>query len=371
MQDLRVALVHDYLKQYGGAEKTLEAILELYPNATIYTGFYDPKMLPSTITSKDIIAPRNKLLIRFAKYLTFIMPVVFESFDLRDFDLIISDGTAWPKGVLTRPGQTHIAYIHTPPRFLYKYSVESTKRSKWYFKPFVSIIDHILRTWDFAAAQRPTQLIANSNEVAKRIKKFYKRDAIVIYPPVEVTWAYKTVEKNNLQPPFYTALGRLVAYKNFDFLVNAFNLLELPLTVIGTGPEETKLKKMAGHTITFAGHLTEEEKHKILAQSNGFIFPVVDEDFGISVVEALSHGIPVLAHKSGGPLEIITEGKNGMFFEKLELEHFLEKMREFDELCRKGAFEATSIKASVQKFDKERFKTELKEFVTANLDSSN
>ncbi len=290
------------------------------------------------------------------------MPIVFESFDLREYDLIISDGTAWPKGVMTKPGQTHIAYIHTPPRFLYKYSVESTKRSKWYFKPFVSVIDHFLRTWDFAAAQRPTHLIANSQEVARRIKKFYKRDATVIYPPVEVNWAYKTPEKNNLQPPYYTALGRLVAYKNFDFLIQAFNLLELPLTIIGTGPEEKRLKKMAGHTITFAGHAPDDEKHKILAQSAGFVFPVEDEDFGISVVEALSHGIPVLAHKSGGPLEIVEEGKNGMFFDELNLEHFLEKMREFDGLCRKGSFDTSSIKAGAKRFDKERFKDEFKEF---------
>jgi glycosyltransferase involved in cell wall biosynthesis len=367
MNEPKIALIHDYLKQYGGAEKTLEAILEIYPNATIYTGFYDPSRLPKTITSKKIMAPTNKLLIRFSKYLTFLMPIIFENFDLREYDLIISDGTAWPKGVITKPDQPHVAYIHTPPRFLYKYSVESTKRSKWYFKPFVTLIDHILRTWDFAAAQRPSHLIANSSEVASRIKKFYKRDAQVIYPPVEVNWAYKTPEKNNLQPPYYTALGRLVAYKNFDFLVQAFNLLELPLTIIGSGPEDAKLKKMAGPTITFAGHATEEEKHNILAQSMGFIFPVVDEDFGISVVEALSHGIPVLAHKSGGPTEIITEGKNGMFFNDLNLEHFLEKMREFDELCRKGTFDTSSIKAGVQKFDKDRFKNEFKQFVDTHI----
>lgn len=363
MNEPKIALIHDYLKQYGGAEKTLESLLELYPNATIYTGLYDPKNLPKTITSKKVIAPTNKLLIRFSKYLTFLMPIIFESFDLREYDLIISDGTAWPKGVITKHHQTHIAYIHTPPRFLYKYSVESTKRSKWYFKSLVTIIDHMLRTWDFAAAQRPTHLIANSHEVANRIKKFYKRDATVIYPPVETAWSYKTQEKNNLQPPFYTALGRLVAYKNFDFLVQAFNLLELPLTIIGTGPEEAKLKKMAGPAITFAGHATEEEKHNLLSQSMGFIFPVVDEDFGISVVEAHSHGIPVLAHNSGGPKEIIESGKNGMFFDELSLEHFLEKMREFDDLCRKGTFDSSQIKAGAQKFDKERFKKELKEFV--------
>ena len=150
----KVAFVHDYLSQYGGAEKTLEALLELYPTADIYTGLYNPKNLPETITSKNIIAPRNKLFLKLSKLLTFLMPVIFESFDLRSYDLIISDGTAWPKGVITSPNQLHIAYIHTPPRFLYKYSVETTKRNKWYLKPFVSVVDHFLRIWDFGAAQR-------------------------------------------------------------------------------------------------------------------------------------------------------------------------------------------------------------------------
>jgi glycosyltransferase involved in cell wall biosynthesis len=359
----KVAFVHDYLSQYGGAEKTLEALLELYPTADIYTGLYNPKNLPETITSKNIIAPRNKLFLKLSKLLTFLMPVIFESFDLRSYDLIISDGTAWPKGVITSPNQLHIAYIHTPPRFLYKYSVETTKRNKWYLKPFVSVVDHFLRIWDFGAAQRPNYLIANSIEVQKRIKKFYKRDAQVIYPPVEVAFSYSSAKRDNMKTPYYTALGRLVAYKNFDFLIQAFNLLELPLTIIGAGPEEKKLKKIAGHTITFTGRLTDKEKHEVLAGSLGFMFPVENEDFGISAIEAMSHGIPVLAHGSGGPLEFIEEGVNGMFFSKLNLEEFIHTLKDFDDKCKSGFFNSSEIKKRVQKFDKERFKQEIKDFI--------
>ena len=368
MKYKKVALIHDYLVQFGGAEKTLEAILELFPDAELFTGTYNPKNLPKTITSRTVHYPKSRLLTKFSKFLTFLMPVVFENFDLRDFDLIISDGTAWPKGVITKPGQTHFAYIHTPPRFLYKYSVETTKRNTWYYKPFVAIIDNMLRVWDFAAAQRPNYLIANSIEVASRIKKFYKRDAVVIYPPVEVEWSYKTKPRNNMEPPYYTALGRLVAYKNFEFLVLAFNLLELPLTIIGTGPEEAKLKKIAGHTITFAGRAPDEEKHNLLANSIGFIFPVVDEDFGISAIEAMSHGVLVLAHKSGGPLEFIEEDVNGMFFDNLSLDEFIVKMKEFDDACRKQVFDPIEIKRRVQRFDKERFKQELMEFIETKLE---
>ncbi len=362
----KVAFVHDYLAQYGGAEKTLEALLEIYPNADIYTGLYNPKNLPPTITSRNVIASRNKVFLKFSKLFTFLMPIIFESFDLRAYDLIISDGTAWPKGVITAPDQTHIAYIHTPPRFLYKYSVETTKRNKWYFKPFVSVIDHILRIWDFEAAQRPNFIIANSLEVQKRIKKFYKRDSQVIYPPVEVGFSYSTSKRDSLKTPYYTALGRLVAYKNFDFLIQAFNLLELPLTIIGAGPEEKKLKKMAGHTITFTGRLTDSEKHEVLSNSLGFMFPVENEDFGISAIEAMSHGIPVLAHKSGGPIEFIEEGINGMFFNKINLEEFIQTLKDFDDRCKRGLFNSIEIKKRVQKFDKERFKQEIKEFIEKN-----
>jgi len=366
MTSPKIALVHDYLVQYGGAEKTLEAICELFPEAPIYTGIYDPKNLSETITSKKIILSQDKnniLIGKLPKHLTFLMPIVFEGFDLDEYDLIISDGTAWAKGVLTKPHQLHISYIHTPPRFLYKYSVESLKRFKWYYKPIVAYLESFLRTWDYSAAQRPDFLVANSTCVKKRINKFYKRDATVINPPVEVKTDYEYAEKSNLEQPYFLFVGRLSAYKNVDLLIQAFNLLDMPLIIAGTGKEEKKLRKLANPNIKFMGRVSEQKKHELLENCSGFLFPIVEEDLGIAPIEAMAHGKPVLAHKSGGVLETLKAGVTGMFFEKLEVETFVKKVKEFEEAIRNERFDANEIKKQAAKFSKARFKEEFKSFV--------
>lgn len=362
----KVAIIHDYLVQYGGAEKTLEAICQAFPGATVYTGIYNPKAMSAEINRQDIKTPdagSSFLVKTLPKHLTFLMPILFESFDLDEYDIVISEGTTWAKSVLTKPHQLHISYMHTPPRFLYKYSVESQKRNKWYYKPFVMIIETFLRIWDFSAAQRPDYIIANSHEVQKRIHKFYKRDSHIIYPPVEID--YKTTTKQNpLTKPYYLALGRMAAYKNFDLIIQGFNLLDLPLVIIGTGKEETKLRKMAKSNIQFLGKVSEAEKHAVLENSLGLIFPVVEEDFGITPIEAMAHGKPVLAHGSGGPLETIKNDKSGLFFYSTNTEDFVEKLKEFDEKVKKGFFDPKYIKESTQGFSTERFIQEITAFVT-------
>lgn len=363
MQTPKVALVHDYLVQYGGAEKTLESIIELFPDAPIYTGIYSPTRLSEIINNQKVVSPNNSLINRFPKIFTFLMPIVFESFDLRDYDIIISDSSAWSKGVLTNPNQLHISYIHTPPRFLYKYTTETDVRKKWFLKPALALIDNWLRVWDYEAAQRPNYLIANSYETLKRIKKFYKRDARVIYPPVETKYNDIKVETNNLKKPFYLVAGRLAAYKNVDLVIQAFNLTGLDLEIVGTGKEEARLKKLANENIKFLGPISDLELHKKMAECIGFIFPVEDEEFGIVAIEAMSHGKPVLAHRSGGPLETIREGVDGMFFDKADVETFVSKLKEFDLQVKNGAFKSDIIKANTPQYSKDRFKKELWEFV--------
>lgn len=358
---MRVAIISEYLVQYGGAQKTLEAILELFPDATVYTGLYNKQNMSDAINRAHIICPTGGLFNKFSKYLTFLMPFVFENFDLRGYDLVISEGTAWPKGVLTTPDQLHIGYVHTPPRFLYGYSVESQKRNAWYFKPFVTVIDHFLRIWDFHAAQRPDYLIANSIEVQKRIKKFYGRDSVVIYPPVEMN--FKTTNTKSGQGGFL-ALGRLAAYKNLDLLIKAFNLLpEKKLVVVGKGQEKTMLQKLANSNTTFDDNANEAKKHEYLENCKGLIFPTVDEDFGIVPIEAMSHGKPVLAHRSGGVLETVQEGVSGMFFDKLDPASLAEKIKEFDMKIAQNTFDANKIKASTERFSKEKFKTALLAYI--------
>ncbi|MCA9307973.1 MAG: glycosyltransferase [Patescibacteria group bacterium] len=375
----RVAIVVDYLNQYGGAEKTLEAMCELFPEAPIYTSIYEPNQMSEIINSKEIITPDNtkgRLLAKLPKHFTFLMPSVFEAFDLSRFDLIISSGTAWSKSVLTTPDQLHISYIHTPPRFLYGYSVESVQRFKWYYKPFVAYIDHHLRVWDFMAAQRPNYFVANSEEIKERVFKFYKRKATVIYPPVEVEkgLSFKGT-KDNISKPYYLVLGRLAAYKNVDLVIEAFNLMDLELKIIGTGKEETKLKRLAKSNVTMLGKLSETEKHKYIENCLGVIFPVKDEDFGIVPIEAFSHGKPVLAHKSGGPKGIIKEGFTGEFFTELTTEGIVEAVKIFDNKVRNNKYNPVEIKNYARQFSKDIFKEKFTDFVnkcwSKHLESKN
>jgi glycosyltransferase involved in cell wall biosynthesis len=367
MKQPKVALIHDQLVQNGGAEKTLELIAEMFPGAPVYTGLYKPGNLSGLINSKTIHSPKNFFLEKMPKYFSPVMPLIFESFDLREYDLILSDSSCWAKGVLTKPDQLHISYIHTPPRFLYGYSVESTKRNAWYFKPFVMIIDMFLRAWDFAAAQRPNFLIANSVEVQNRIKKFYSRESTVINPPVQIE--IDPALSDSGSGKYYIAIGRLVAYKNFEQLIKAFNINGLPLVIVGNGPEEKKLKSIASENITFEIKAGDARKMELIKESLGLINPVKDEDFGIVPVEAMNYGKPVLAHRSGGHLETIKEGLNGMFFEDLTPEKLSDKIVEFDKKIKSKVYNPQDIYETSKNFSKERFVREYKNFVMEKWDS--
>lgn len=361
MRPPKIAFVHDYLFSYGGAEKVLEAMLELYPGSPIYTSMHEPSRISDAINRQKIVCPQTAVFKKFPKYLSFLMPLVFENFDLREYDIVISDSSAWSKGVLTKPQQLHISYIHTPPRFLYKYSVESAKRSAWYLKPFVTVLDSLLRVWDRAAAQRPNYLLANSEEVRSRIKKFYGRDAVVMYPPVEINVENQHEDKNT--EPYFLIISRLAAYKNIDLVIEAFKNIPVELWIAGTGREEERLKELAGPNVKFLGKVSESEKHSLIEGCLGVINAVKDEDFGIVPVEAMAHGKPVLAHKSGGHLETITEGVSGMFFEGENPDKLRTKIKELEQAILNKKFNPETIKNSVSKFSKQRFQNEMKAFI--------
>lgn len=363
MKQPKVALAHEFLVQYGGAEKTLEAISEIFPDSPIYTAKYKSNDMSKYINSKEIIYPKG-LIHKLSSKLCFLftMPTIFESFDFRKYDIVISDGTTWNKGIITRPDQLHISYIHTPPRFLYKYSQESTKWEKPFFKPFYSYLVNFIRIWDYVAAQRPDFIVTNSETTRKRIQKFYGRDAKVIHPPVDFSFNSKDSLKKAVVP-YFIAVGRLSKYKNFELLVETFNKVRFPLVIIGTGLEEAHLKGIAKENIIFKGKVSEEEKHQIIEDSAGLINPVADEDFGIVPIEAMVHGKPVLAHRSGGHLETIIENETGMFFDEETADSLSEKLVEFDKAIKNRKFDHEKIKEHTQKFSKERFKTEFENFV--------
>jgi len=362
MEEPKIALAHEFLTQYGGAERTIEAIAEIFTEAPIYTAKYDRKKIPSSINNRKIIYPK-RLGNKISEKLFFLlrMPTIFEEFDFRDYDIVISSGTTWNKGILTKPDQMHITYIHTPPRFLYKYSQEGTKWQKPPFKPFYSYLVNFLRLWDYVAAQRPDYIVTNSETTRKRIKKFYGRDAKIIYPPVEVNFKSEDGLKK-AEAPYFLAIGRLSKYKNFDLLIKTFNKVKYPLVIAGTGIEEKRLKSIAGSNIIFK-KVSDEEKNKLLDGCLGLINPVVDEDFGIVPVEAMAHGKPVLAHKSGGHLETIIEGETGLFFEKDNIDSLSEKLLDFEQMIKNNKFDHEKIKSHAQKYSKERFKKEFENFV--------
>ncbi len=367
MPEPKVAIVNDYLIQNGGAERTLEAIHDIFPNSVVYTSSFEPKFFPESFKRWDIRTtsiqniPFSNVLM---KQYTPLYPVAFEQLKLSEYDIVISSWSAWSKAVLTTPKQLHISYCHTPPRFLYKYVGESSKRDAWYYRPVVPFLDSILRIWDYKSAQRPNYLIANSKNVKERIRKFYRRDSEIIYPPLKLQKELiLPAGSHKFDRNYYLIVSRLAAYKNIDLAIEAFNYLELPLRIVGSGKEEGNLKKMIRGNIALMGRVDDRELGILYQNCKGMIFPVIDEDFGISPVEALSHGKPVLAHRSGGPLETIEDGKTGMFFEKLTVEGLVEAVQKFDLAILANSFDPACLKASVQKFEESIFKKRFYEFV--------
>lgn len=373
MRNYRVALVHDYLIEFGGAERTLEAIHSIFPYSTVFTSFYDKEAMPASFGDwqiKNILPDSLPFFKKLSKQYTFLFPLFFEALDLRDFDIVISTWSAWSKAVITSPKQLHISYCHTPPRFLYKYTGESEKRNTWYYKPFVAYLDSFLRVWDYYSSKRPNFMIANSQNVMHRVQKFYGITPEIIYPPVKSTIELILPSASaRFDKDYYLIVSRLVPYKNIDVVILAFSNLGLPLRIVGSGKDEQRLKKLAKGNIAFMGHIDERDLSLMYQNCKGVVFPVKDEDFGITPLEALSHGKPVLAHKSGGVLETLEDGKTGMFFEDLSVEGVIAAVRKFESAIYANQFDATAIKATAVRFDEHVFKDKFLSFVKSKCET--
>lgn len=362
---MRVALVHDYLLEMGGAERVLQVLAEIFPEAPIYTLLYEPRKIGEVFNPARVnVSKLGKLpgfLRRRQRWLMPMFPVATETINLRDFDLVISSSSAFIKGIITRVGTVHISYCHTPPRYLwdlYHFYAESSPKLNWLKKPIL----HYLRLWDLAAAGRVDYFIANSRNTARRIKKYYNRDSVVIYPPVDSRADYSGPSaKEKSEIPFgdyYLIISRLLSYKRIDLAVDVFNRLNLPLVIIGDGPERRGLERRAAKNIKFLGAHYGKTKYLYLKHCKAFIFPG-DEDFGIAPVEAMMLGRPVLAFRSGGLLETVIEGKTGEFFDRQSSDSLLEG---FERLQSKN-YDPEFIKNHAKQFSKERFVKEIKAFV--------
>lgn len=358
---MRVALVHDYLNQYGGAERVLEALHDLFPTAPVYTSIFDPTTMPAAYRTWDIRTSFMQQLpawrTQFRRYVA-LYPTAFERFDLSGYDLIISSSSAFAKGIIPHPGALHICYCHTPMRFAWRtddyVAREQINGIQAHLLPFLL---NYLRIWDTVSANRVDLFVANSHEVAGRIARYYRRPAKVIPPPVDLP-PYEP------QPPeeFYLAGGRLIPYKRLELVIEAFNRLRLPLKIFGDGRDRARLERMAGPNIEFLGWVDETTRLDLFARCRAFIFPG-EEDFGITPLEVLAVGRPVIAYAAGGALETLIEGVTGRFFYQPTAAALAAAVA----LSRTDTIDPLVLRRHAEQFGRERFLNTFRSFVTEAL----
>jgi glycosyltransferase involved in cell wall biosynthesis len=347
---MKIAIINDYLMSCGGSEKTFKVLSDIFPDAELYTLFYDPKIKKQLFPIRrmntsflqrfpNFIKKRYQLLLPF-------LPIAAETIDLRDYDIVISSSHSFVKGVITRPKTIHICYCYSPTRYLWDKSRKN-------------VLLHYFRVWDRQASERVDEFIACSKTAQRRIEKYYKRESIVIYPPcVVLTPQVEAGPPVKDSHEYYLIVSQLRRYKRIDLAIEAFNKLGLELTIIGDGPEKENLKQIAQKNIKFLGWLPDEKIVKYYQNCKAFIFPAED-DFGIAPVEAMSYGKPVLAYRKGGATETVIEGKTGEFFDYENPAILADGVRRL----RMKKYDADFIKSHAQQFSEERFKKEIKEFI--------
>lgn len=370
---MRIALVHDYLIERGGAEQVLEAFLEIWPKAPIYTLLYDEKLTHGRFKGRRIYTSfLQKLPFSRSHHRLFplLMPFAAEQFDLSKYDVVLSDSASYAKGIVTKPSTLHVSYCHTPIRYAWD---DSHKYIEEFYYPslvkkFIPFFMNYIRIWDREAANRVDYFIANSKFVQRRIKKYYGADSEVVYPPVNVSnfsAAKLSLADGALSAParkdsgkYFLMVGRLLPYKRFDIAIEAFNSFKQPLKIIGRGPAEKGLRFKAKTNVEFLKVDGDEKLSEYLAGAKALIFPQ-EEDFGITAVEAMACGKPVIAFKSGGALETVKEGVSGLFFEEQTPAALIKALEKFE----RSAFEPELVRQEALKFDKEIFKKKIREFV--------
>lgn len=365
---MKVALVHDWLTGYRGGERVLGALCELYPEADVYTLVWDKGSVPDTIESHSIytsLLQRMPYGVKRYKYYLPLLPVFAELISLDSYDLVISSSHAVVKNVRTPKGTLHVSYVHTPIRYLWdmfdeyfdRYFEESPKPFYAVARAFLKFAVKPWRWWDVRTAKRVDHFVTNSRFVAQRVKQFYGRDCVVIYPPVAVDdfIPQRKVRKQD----YYVIVSALVPYKRVDLAVEAFNRSGRKLVVVGKGPEINRLQKLAKPNIIFTGFLEQKEMIKVLQEARGFIYPQV-EDFGITAVEAQAAGTPVIAYAKGGVLETVIDGKTGSFFDQQTPEALNRALGEFEA----RSFDSRELIDNARRFGKERFSREFSGFIS-------
>lgn len=373
-KNLKVALVHDHLMRYGGAERVLFAFHGLFPKAPIYTLFYDEAVIDAYFPDADIrtsfLQKLPKFLRRRFKYLAPLAIPAIENMDLSDYNLVISSCAFFAKGVITRPDAIHLCYCHTPTKYLWgSQTLGAARSSNIFVRAFEGMGIHMLRLWDFNAALRVDHFVTNSKNVRSRIQKYYRKDAFVVYPPVDRAllaagdkadpFSKKSILAS-LPKDFFLIVSQLYPHKEIDIAVQAFQKLKYPLVIIGDGPERSRLKALAGENVIFLGRQPDDIVSECYQLSYAYVH-AGEEDFGISPVEAMLYGKPVLAYRAGGVQESVVEGVSGEFFDDLHPAVLADGVRRIK--INYTNYNPVVIKNIASKFSKERFGEELRRVI--------
>ena len=368
---MKTAIVHDWLVNYGGAERVVEQMLLLYPDADIYTLVYDEKKMGKIFPKEKVhtsslqkIPMAEKL---YTKFLS-LMPKAFEEFDLTGYDLVIASSSCCAKGVITSPTTPFIAYIHSPMRYAwdlyYDYLKNSGRLTKFFMKRWMPDI----RKWDYISSQRIDTLVANSSYIARRIKKFWNRDAAEVYPPVDTD---RLSISDEAAGDYFVVFSRFVPYKRIDLAISACARLNKKLIVIGSGSQEKELKLLAASCknadIKFTGRISDSEVKAYLQKCRALIF-CAEEDFGIIPVEAQACGRPIIAFGKGGALETVVNEKTGVFFEEQSVESLVKAIEKFEKLDKENTFNPKKIREHAEKFSAENFRKNLSEQIRLTED---
>ena len=372
---MRVALVHDYIKEYGGAERVLEALHKIWPQAPVYTSIYLPEYLGphkerfedwKIITSKFQNLPFNEKMISPMRMLS---PLIFGSWDFSGYDAVIVSATgAYISNLINKGNALQVCYCHTPPRYLYGYPTARNWKKTLLGRAAGELVNHRLRLTDYTASQRVDYYIANSDEVRSRIRKFYRREAKVIYPPVKIADKVKNPPSPRLRRAkgeYYLEGGRRGRAKHIDLVIRAANKLKFRLKIFGRAFAGMggELRKISGPTVEFLGEVDEKKLYEIYRDCRALIYSSEDEDFGIMPVEAQANGVGVIAYRSGGVTESVIEGKTGIFFEELTVESLEAAIRKLGTV----KIDPINCYKNSEKFSETRFKKEIIDFMTNRL----
>ena len=347
---MRVAFVHDFLVQFGGAERVLLELRRLYPDAPVYTTIFAREVFGGAFDGVDVRTswlqhvPVRR---RDFRALLPLYPRAVESFDLAGYDLVISSTTSFAKGVRTRAGTLHVCYMHTPTRFLWRQEGHAADVVPRWARPLFAAAVPYLRRWDLEAATRPTRIVANSMNVAQRIRTIYGRESDVLPCPVTLD-SFKPTEE---EPEHYLVATRLLPYKRVDLAIEACETARVPLVIMGEGPDEARLRRIAGPSTRFAGHVSDEERRRLFARAHAVIVPGV-EDFGLVPIEAAASGRPVVAFAAGGALETVVEGATGIFFREPTAQALVAALA----TASHTAFDRSALASHAQRFSPEPFR---------------